>query len=84
MRDKIGDVEVRCEYTARDRYRRILGTCFADRVNLSAWMVRNGWALAYRRYSTEYIQQEAKAKADGIGLWIGEFINPWEWRKGKR
>ena len=84
LREKIGDAEVQCEYKARDRYRRILGTCYAEGVNLSSWMVRQGWALAYRRYSTEYVEQEEQAKADGIGLWVGKFIKPWKWRRKQR
>ncbi len=43
-----------------------------------------GWALAYRYYSTEYVPQEDAAKAAGNGLWRGRFVAPWEWRRGVR
>ena len=44
-------------------------------------MVRNGHALAYRRYSKEYIFDEEFAKENKLGLWQGKFINPEKWRK---
>ena len=84
LRQKIGTSEVRCEYTERDRYRRILGTCYVEEENLSAWMVRHGFALAYRRYSKQYVQQEELAKAAKAGMWEGTFMPPWEWRKKGR
>ena len=47
-------------------------------------MVRNGHALAYRKYSSRYLDEEIHAKSNGLGTWAGEFIPPWEWRRGKR
>ncbi len=47
-------------------------------------MVSQGWALAYRRYSLDYVDQEADAQAVRRGIWAGEFVPPWEWRRGKR
>lgn len=44
-------------------------------------MVSNGWALAYRRYSIEYVDDETTAETAERGLWAGEFIEPWEWRR---
>ncbi len=41
-------------------------------------------ALAYRRYSLDYVDQEADAQAARRGIWAGEFVKPWEWRRGKR
>ena len=43
-----------------------------------------GWALAYRKYSMDYVGDEDAARAAGKGLWRGKFIPPWEWRRGKR
>ncbi len=45
------------------------------------WLVSNGWALAYRRYSMDYVEEEAAAKAAKQGLWAGEFLEPWLWRR---
>ena len=47
-------------------------------------MVSQGFALAYRKYSTAYVGQERAAKAARRGLWRGEFVAPWDWRRGKR
>ena len=47
-------------------------------------MVSQGWALAYRRYLLDYVEQEAEAQAAQRGVWASEFVKPWEWRRGKR
>ena len=39
---------------------------------------------AYRKYSDDYTGQEMSAKVGRRGLWAGQFIPPWEWRRGKR
>jgi len=44
-------------------------------------MVEQGWALAYRKYSEDYVRQEAAAKASKAGVWAGEFVEPGEWRR---
>lgn len=44
-------------------------------------MVRQGWALAYRRYSKDYVGDENEAQAARRGMWAGEFEKPWEWRR---
>ncbi len=41
-------------------------------------------SLAYRRYSLDYVETEADARAARRGIWAGEFVKPWEWRRGKR
>ena len=64
-----------------DRYKRYIGVCFAGGVNLNQWMVRNGYAIAYRRYSRDYIEDENYAKKNKLGLWEGNFIYPEKWRK---
>ena len=47
-------------------------------------MVLNGWALAYRRYSTAYVLHEDGARLAKAGMWQGAFVPPWDWRRGKR
>ena len=46
-------------------------------------MVDAGMALAYRRYSKNYVSHESDAKEKGNGLWAGDFVYPWDWRRGK-
>ena len=64
-----------------DRYKRYIGVCFLGDIDLNKWMVRNGYAVAYRRYSKDYIKDENFAKKNKIGLWSGNFIYPEKWRK---
>jgi endonuclease YncB( thermonuclease family) len=84
LADKIGRQVVTCEQTGTDRYKRALATCFLDETDLCEWMVSQGQALAFRKYSTEYVPAENQARAKRLGLWSGEFQNPWDWRKDKR
>ena len=85
LRTHLGRAAIRCAIDGRDRYGRGLGTCYtSDGTNLNAWLVQQGHALAYRQYSTEYVPDEDHARAGRVGLWGGEFVPPWEWRRGKR
>ena len=64
-----------------DRYKRYIGVCFLEDIDLNKWMVRNGYAVAYRKNSKNYIEDENYAKKNKIGLWSGKFIHPEKWRK---
>ena len=81
LMDKINGSEIKCISTSKDRYKRYIATCFKEKTNLNQWMVRNGFAIAYRRYSKKYVQDEDFAKENKLGLWQGEFMNPEKWRK---
>ena len=65
----------------KDFFKRYLGTCFKDKSNINSWLVKNGHALAFRKYSKKYLNEELYAKNNKIGLWQGTFEMPWEWRK---
>ncbi len=84
LAEKIARRPVTCEDLGRDRYKRIIARCTVAGEDLEKWMVANGWALAYRRYSLDYVDQEAEAQAARRGIWASEFVKPWEWRRGKR
>ena len=81
LKEKIGNKKVTCNVSGKDRYKRYLGTCFSDKINLNKWMVINGYAIAYRKYSKKYIIDEDYAKKNKLGLWSGSFIYPEKWRK---
>jgi Staphylococcal nuclease homologue len=51
-----------CDLIGTDRYGRALGKCFVESEDISAWMVRSGWALSFVRYSHEYDRDEAAAR----------------------
>ena len=78
---KIGNKPVKCILLGKDRYKRYLAKCFKGTINLNKWMVRNGYAIAYRKYSKIYIPDENFAKEEKLGLWSGTFIKPEKWRK---
>jgi endonuclease YncB( thermonuclease family) len=73
--------EARCTTTGRDRYDRTLARCRVDGRDLGALQVREGWAVAYRRYSSRYVPEEWLAWAGGRGIWAGEFEMPGDWRR---
>ena len=75
---------VACEERDRDRYGRIVAVCRYGGQDVNAWMVREGWAMAYRRYSRAYVGEEAAAKAAQRGVWRGKLVPPWDWRRGDR
>lgn len=79
---KINGKKVICKVEDKlDRYKRYIGVCFVGEINLNKWMVRNGYAVAYRRYSKDYIEDENYAKKYKIGFWSGNFVHPEKWRK---
>ncbi|MER9950198.1 excalibur calcium-binding domain-containing protein [Mesorhizobium sp. M0047] len=75
---------VTCTFVAWDRYNRFVGDCRrADGASVAAWMVEHGQALDWPKYSHgAYSAQQAKAEAAKVGLWVGAFQPPWEWRAG--
>jgi endonuclease YncB( thermonuclease family) len=75
---------VSCAARGEDRYGRVLATCSVDGEDLNAFMVREGLALDYAKYSREYIREEDTAREQGRGMWAGAFIAPWDWRHRDR
>ena len=82
LRDYVGSIDLRCERLDTDRYGRMVAKCFTpDGTDIGKWMVSQGWALAYRRYSKDYVDVEAAAEFAESGLWADQFVEPWEWRR---
>lgn len=76
---------VRCEpNNNRDRWKRTIAVCYLGQEDLNRWLVREGWALAYRKYSKAYIGDEKAAQAAHAGIWKSQFVMPWDWRKGEK
>lgn len=73
-----------CQPKSIDRYDRLVAECFVGGLSLNAFMVENGWALAYQRYTQKYLPQQRQAREQGKGIWNSLFISPWDWRKGQR
>lgn len=81
--DMIGRRPVSCDVIDIDRYGRAVSICQVGGEDIGAWMVENGWALAYRRYGTDYVAAEDRARNAGRGIWTAEFMMPWDWRKAQ-
>lgn len=75
---------VTCHVEDTDRYGRFVARCSVRGEDMQEWLVSNGYAVAYRHYSTAYVPAELKARKAKIGVWAGEFIPPWDWRQGLR
>ena len=78
---KIGNKVPKCVIEGKDIYKRILAECFINEKSLSKFLVRNGYAFAYRKYSKKFIQDEKVARKNKLGLWSMKFDYPWEFRK---
>jgi endonuclease YncB( thermonuclease family) len=84
LADRIGGATIACAPRDIDRYGRIVAVCRLGDLDLNAWMVRQGWAVAYRRYSRDYVDQENAARKAKAGIWDGRFVEPSKWRRGDR
>ena len=84
MHSMIVNKNVKCNKKDKDKYQRILAICFVGKKNLNKLMVRSGWALAYTFFSKDYVNDENYANRNNLGIWNGNFVKPWEWRRKKR
>ncbi len=78
---KINKQKLNCNILDVDRYKRLIGECFKRDINLNSWMVSNGYAVAYRKYSKKYVSDEINAKNNKLGIWQGKFEMPWDYRR---
>lgn len=83
LRQIVGRQAVTCQVRDTDAYGRSVSTCVTGRgEDVSAVMVERGMANAYRRYSTAYVGLENQARADGVGVWSGDYVDPETYRHG--
>ena len=78
---KVTNNKISCTDEGKDFYGRVLGECFVNGESLSSYLVREGFAFAYRKYSNKYIEDEEYAKFNKLGMWSMEFQYPWDYRK---
>ena len=83
LQKKINNKVITCKILDVDRYKRFIGECYKRNLNLNSWLVSNGYAVAYRKYSKKYISNEINAKNEKKGLWQGKFEMPWDFRRKK-
>ncbi|WP_373418979.1 thermonuclease family protein [Xanthomonas nasturtii] len=78
------DKTVRCQPKDTDRYGRTVAECFVQGQSVNAWMVRSGWAVAYRQYATAFSADERIAQQQRRNIWQGVFQVPAEYRRDKK
>jgi endonuclease YncB( thermonuclease family) len=68
---------------SKDQYGRLLAECFVNKESLSSYLVREGFAFAYTKYSKKFVEDENFAIKNKLGMWSMDFIFPWDFRKIK-
>ena len=83
-RDRLAELAtapLQCELVDVDRYDRLVMRCLSAGTDVAEALVAQGLALAYRRYSTDYVPAEEAARTARAGIWNGDFTAPWDWRR---
>lgn len=75
--------QVVCRGRGSDDYGRTLVVCQVAGLELNKIMVAQGWAVAFRNYSADYVPDETRAKADKLGIWSSTFDMPVDWRAAR-
>jgi endonuclease YncB( thermonuclease family) len=90
LRRLVGDGVVRMVVVERDKYGRMVGEVFLlDGRSVNVEMVRAGMAYHYAKYSGNCLgrgaigQAEDEARSRRMGVWVGGYQKPWEFRKLK-
>jgi len=64
---KIGNNTPECISEGKDVYKRTLAECFINGESLSSFLVRSGYAFAYRKYSKKFIKDEMAKSSKSEG-----------------
>lgn len=83
LADFINRRPVICQSRDTDRYGRTVAVCKVGGLDMNEWLVREGLAIAYRQYSSDYVAAEQDAKANKRGIWAGAFEVPADFRRKK-
>lgn len=75
--------QVSCDALDRDAYGRIIARCWQYETDVGGTLIDEGLAWAFTHYSDDYVDQEATARAAGIGIWNGEAQPAWEYRAAR-
>ena len=74
--DRYSGVTAHCEAVETDRYGRTVARCRALGEDVGAWLVGEGMAFAYVKYSSDYIGIERRAAAVDRGLHAVKMATP--------
>ena len=66
----------RCVSMGIDQHDRTVGRCTVGTTDINRTMVATGYAVAFRRFSTDYVSAEESAKTNRRGIWAGTFEMP--------
>ena len=77
----IARAPVTCVRRDVDQYGRMVAVCRTRDDDLAARVVAEGSALAYRKYSNDYVDEEDVARQAKRGVWSGSFEAPWDYRR---
>ncbi len=78
---KMAGKNIVCKKVTVDRYRREVADCFCGKKNINKEMVRQGYAVAYDRYTQNYVPAQNEAKKHKRGIWRGRFMKPELYRR---
>ena len=83
VKDRLDGETVRCQLLDKDRYGRHVGKCFLNDVDIAEWLVGDGLAFAYRRYSMDYDLTEKGAVVHDVGLHAMRVQSPAQFRRAR-
>jgi endonuclease YncB( thermonuclease family) len=70
-----------CTPISHDRYGRIVATCTLSGYDVGEWLVAQGLALDWPKYSNgKYARAQQSAERAARGIWKGSFAEPWLYR----
>lgn len=84
MESLIAGQAVSCLPRTTDRYGRTVAVCSVAGHDLGREIVSSGWAVAFERYSRDYVGDETQARGQRLGLWQGSFERPSNYRADQR
>ena len=72
---------VHCQISGQDRYKRLLGRCYANGLDVQKALISAGFGVA--EYTEDYLDQERFAQNQKLGMWAGTFQRPRDYRRNK-
>ena len=73
--------ELSCVSQGTNKNGQKVATCVnANGDDVAALMVRSGWAIADKKQSNKYVEEEISAYRQKVGMWEGKFQEPEKWR----
>ena len=84
LKKKLGNNIITCLREPQlDPWGRTVAECFLNDESISSYMVKNGYACDYKKYSKKkYAKQQEYAKSKKLGIWALNFEISWEKKCG--